>query len=231
MESQVFQSALIVSNVSIGESVRHVILKPVAPLPYQPGQFFIVRLKDEQGEHIERSYSAANWGTSGTLEFVVRIEPHGKMSGLIDHLKTDDKIEIKGPFGKFGELHAETKKIVLIAGGVGISPIRSMIHQWDRDGKQRNAQLFYGFRTTKDFLFREELEAYQDLEILPSISEEDPNWSGAKGFIHEQLMGNVFPAESTTDAFICGPPVMVKAAREKLLELGYERKQIHVEAW
>lgn len=229
-----FVSVTVLSNELIGASIRSLKVRSTEALSYHPGQFFILRMRDEAGEAVERSYSAANWTTGEQLRFVIRIETHGHMSGLIDRLQEGDTFDIKGPFGTFGEVSAETQKLVMIAGGVGISPIHSMLQHWHEHGQQVPAQLFYGFRSGRDYLFREELEGYArqgKLRIFTAVSEADPEWTGAKGYIHELLEGRVFAPEATTEAYICGPPPMVKAAREQLYELGFERKMVHVEAW
>lgn len=234
MESQTFYTAEVLSNESVGEHVCYLKISPPKAFQYHPGQFFILRLRDGNGENIERSYSAANWDDSGVLEFVVRIEPHGQMSSMIDQLKEGDQIDIKGPFGRFGDVPADTKKLVLIAGGVGISPIRSMLQKTLSNGDEFPVQLFYGFRTGADFLFEEEIRTASEqdrIDVIPAVSEADEKWDGATGFIHESLEGKVFEPGEGVHAYICGPPPMVKAARQQLYDLGFERKAVHVEAW
>lgn len=234
---QSFYQAEVVSNESIGKGVRYLIIKPPQALSYEPGQFFILRLRDDKGELVERSYSAANYDQSGRIEFVIRIEPDGHMSGLIDYLETGFLLDIKGPFGRFGfgSIQQPIEKLVLIAGGVGISPLRSMIQKSFSSHDDYPLQLFYGFRNPEDFLFRKELEEYSTQErfdLIPSISQAgQQDWTGNVGYITDFLEGTIFPPESGAQCCICGPPPMVKSTREKLFELGFERSAVHVEAW
>ena len=146
-------------------------------------------------------------------------------------------IDIKGPFGRFGypTLPEDTQKLVLIAGGVGISPLRSMLQKAVMDNSSFPIQLFYGFRNPQDYLFADELKTLSQsgrLEVLASISQgQDQEWDGMRGYISEALPEKIFSPEEGVNCFICGPPPMVKSTREKLFDLGFERKQVHVEAW
>ncbi|MDF2379117.1 MAG: FAD-binding oxidoreductase [Candidatus Gracilibacteria bacterium] len=234
MDQQTFHTADVISNESVGEHVRYLVITPPTSFEYHPGQFFILRLRDANGENVERSYSAANWDDSGQLQFVVRIEEHGQMSSLIDKLENGDQIDIKGPFGRFGDVPDDTKKLILIAGGVGISPIRGILQKTVKNQDDFPVQVFYGFRTGDDFLFQDEIMTAAEAErvsVIPAISEADAEWTGNTGYIHESLEGTVVEPGEGVHAYICGPPPMVKAARQKLYDLGFERGAVHVEAW
>ncbi|MDP2691772.1 MAG: FAD-dependent oxidoreductase [bacterium] len=228
----------VLSNDLIGESVRHLVISTPEPIPYQAGQFFLMRLRDTEGNYVERSYSVANFDENGELRFVIRIDSKGHMSQLINALIPGDPVDIKGPFGHFGyqSLPELPQKLVLIAGGVGISPFYSMAQHSFLKQESFPIQLFYGFRRPDDYLFRTELEGFAEaprLQIFPAISEEGeyPDWNGKRGYIGDCLDGDIFPPEPGTHCYICGPPVMVKATRDKLFELGFDRHHIHVEAW
>ncbi len=219
----------------IGDQVRYLVLRPETPISYLPGQFVMLRLKNADGNLVVLSFSLANWDDSGQLEFVIRIDPKGQMTPLIDELQAGEQIDVKGPFGHFGaEMDDRCNKVVFIAGGVGISPLRGLALKAFADKSSFPMQLFYGFRSGSDYLFQSELEQLatdERLELYPAISEEDPAWEGATGYIHENLDGKIFKAAEGVHCFICGPPLMVKATRNQLLEMGFERSAIHVEAW
>lgn len=227
-----YLAARIISNTMVGENVSHLKVSLSQALAFEAGQFFMLRLRGSTGDFIERSYSAANFSSGDILEFVIRIEAYGQMSALIPSLSPESLIDVKGPFGKFGRmsLKEDPKKIILIAGGVGISPFRSFIQQSLFRGESFPIELFYGFRTGKDFLFQEEFKNSDRLKVIPAISEEDTTWTGERGFISEILSEYLQP-DPESQIFICGPPPMVKATREKLFSLGFDRKQVHVEAW
>ena len=193
------------------------------------------------------------------LEFIIRLEPHGKMSEHIAHLNVGDTLNIKGPFGRFGECHiASPTELIFIAGGVGIAPIRSMIqyHVGKRTEEQENhpalslepstfphtgsqthipkLSLYYAFRNPTEYLFREELESLansgQLTQLITSSSEQDPDWSGNTGYITDHLRPHLTHTP-TQAVFLCGPPPMVDSVRKLLSEMGYDRRQIHLEAW
>ncbi len=212
-----YYPAKIIHNQAIGEHVRWLRLETDEVITPEPGQFFMLRLANAEGELVERSYSIANFSNGKIFEFVIRIEPEGRMSSLIPQLKTGDRVHLKGPFGRFGFIPQGALKLCLIAGGVGIAPIRSIIQKY---AAQFKIQLFYGFRAHHDFLFEQELQSY-GFELITNTG----------GYISDSLEGKIFAPDLATHTFICGPPPMVKATREKLFTLGFDRNHVHVEAW
>jgi len=234
MNSSLYTSAVVISNQPIGNQIRHLKIKADEPMPYEAGQFFILQLHHGSGECIERSYSVANFSNGPLIEFVVRIEAQGKMTQLIDRLTPGDQLSLKGPFGHFGSISDSIDQLILVAGGVGISPFRSILQKSFQRKETFPIQLFYGFRTPQDFLFREELEHYTStgrLTLIPLASEGAIDGEGRTGFISDFLKGNIFSPKENTHCLVCGPPLMVKATKEKLLSLGFDRRQIHLEAW
>jgi NAD(P)H-flavin reductase len=233
----IFYESQVVSNDELNAGIRHLIISPAEKIPYEAGQFFMLRLKDEKGTTVERSYSVANYDDSGQIEFAIRIEKHGQMTSLIDKLVVGDTIDLKGPFGRFGfgALPKDFKKLVLIAGGVGIAPLRSMIQKSFQGNADFPMQLFYGYRNIEDHLFREEFDEYAKddrFSITSSVSQHtDDTPEINNGYITDYLDGKIFEAHEGTHVCICGPPPMVKSTRAKLFELGFERSNVHVEAW
>jgi len=232
-----YHSVQVISNELVANSLRFLKLDTGQNISYEAGQFFILRLRDPQGNYTERSYSVANYSNDNILEFAIRIEEHGKMTSLIDMLNAEDKIDLKGPFGNFGYpfLKDELKKLVLIAGGVGIAPIRSMLEKTFSGGDTFPIQLFYGFRNQNEFLFTEELNNYEKserLELITSASNDESQSDLTNhGYITEYFSEKLYPAETGNHCYICGPPPMVKDSREKLFTLGFSRDQVHIEAW
>ena len=232
-----YHTAKVISNDLIGPKIRHLKIETSEQIKFEAGQFVMMRIRDDQGEFVERAYSIANYTESGPIEFVVRITPDGKMSQLIDDLRPRTQADIKGPFGKFGlnAITAGHDKIVLIAAGVGIAPMRSIIQRSFQRRDSFPIQLFYGFRASQEFLFQQEFEKYKSsgrFSLISAISEPGENNEGShKGYITGCLQGNIFLPDEKTQCFICGPPEMVKDCREKLYSLGFDRTQVHVEAW
>jgi NAD(P)H-flavin reductase len=206
------------------------------PIPFRAGQFVLLNHTTADGSSIERSYSIANAPAKDNhLEFVIRLVPNGAMSTVIKTIRIGQEVTIKGAFGRFGEIGSDLKNgIICIAGGVGISPIRSIIQSQIASSNHPPLSLFWGFRTPKDYLFQSELEQYkaqghlQRLEV--SISDESSDWSGHKGYCHH-LVQQQLRVVSEKAIFICGPPPMVDETKKVLLEMGFNRKQIHLEAW
>ncbi len=208
-------------------------LKIEADVDFKPGQFIMLKRPDYE---VKRSYSIANSPFDrGYLEFVIRINENGKLTPKLKELKEGDEVEYDGPFGKF-IFKEEDRETLFIAGGAGISPIRSMLRYAIRKGtfKQSKFWLFFGFNTVDDFIFREEFEGYdKDIDnftFVASVLEPPEGWKYEVGFVmpaiekrFESLAGKV--------AYLCGPPPMVKAVREFLERMGMSKEDINFEQW
>jgi 3-phenylpropionate/trans-cinnamate dioxygenase ferredoxin reductase subunit len=124
---------------------------------------------------------------------------------------------------------------VFIAGGVGITPIMSMLCTLaDRDDR-RSLLLIYANNTWEEITFREELEALQqqlDLEIVHVLGEPPDGWDGETGYVTADILERLIPAQRNSRAyFICGPDPMMDAVEQGLTELGVSLANIHGERY
>jgi anthranilate 1,2-dioxygenase reductase component len=229
-------TATILSIESPTPTVRKLILEPSMHLNFTPGQFVLMSVLSEEGGTVERSYSIGNAPQkNGHMEFLIRLVEKGQMSNLIPQFQEGQELLIKGPYGRFGQLGSDAKSgIICIAGGVGISPVRSIIQSQIQKKDHPPLSLFWGFRKPEDYIYQQEFENYksqghlQRLEV--SISDPSSVWSGHKGYCHELIQNRLQVVDSKA-IFICGPPPMVDETKKVLLEMGFDRKQIHLEAW
>lgn len=190
-------------------------------------------------ESLQRAYSMANHpGEKGVIMLNVRVAtppphhpkvPPGAMSSYIFSLKPGDEVEISGPFGDFYARETETEMIFL-GGGAGMAPLRSIIFdQLLRVKTRRKISYWYGARSLKELFYDEDfkkLEAEHDnFSWHVALSEPQPedNWEGLTGFIHEVLYKEYLkdhPAPEDCEYYLCGPPMLLMAAREMLENLG-----------
>lgn len=203
---------------------------------YLPGQFLFVTLL--RGRGLPREEHPFTVSSSPTHEGSISITPKesGDFTSTLGKTEAGDGAAIMAPFGRFSYLlKPEMPRIVMIAGGIGITPMMSMLRYMRDKGYRKPVMLIYACRTREDVTFREELEAMALsegsplLEIVIVLSKPDASWEGERGYVDreklERLAGNV----SNTAFFICGPPPMMGKVNAELLEMGADRRNIHME--
>jgi ferredoxin-NADP reductase/Fe-S-cluster-containing hydrogenase component 2 len=206
------------------------------PFDYLPGQFLTLHIAPG-GTATKRSYTIASTPTwRDRIEITVKREDHGLVSRwLHDELKPGDEVEVEAPSGTFHFTGAEADSILLIGGGVGITPMMSAARYLTETGWPGVAHLVLGFRTPADFIFRDEIAALQarnpNLRVTATMSRADGSWGGRKGQIDAALLAEVVPDIASVRSHICGPPPMMDAVKTALLGLGVPTEQIRTEAF
>lgn len=201
-----------------------------------PGQFHFIRLFRGRGlpreEHHFTISSAPHH--RGFLESTIKAS--GDFTSTIDRTKEGDEAAIQGPFGRFSYvLHPERKNLVFIAGGIGITPIMSMIR--DMAGKTDQgyrAVLLYANQTEQDIVFRQELEELArnqetDLDIRYFLAHPPEGWEGETGHITREKIRQYCPEPKEQDFYICGPPPMMKNIIKHLKSMKVKNGQIFFE--
>ena len=158
------------------------------------------------------------------------------MSNHLLSLNSGDAITFQGPFGNF-ILHPPMRDTLFIATGTGIAPIRSMLH-WllaaeDRH-EGRQLSLLFGARTEQDLYYREEFEQlaakHDNFYFLPSLSRAPAGWQGLRGYVQTHV-NEIVGSRTDMHAYICGLAKMVKANRDLLKSLGWDRTSIRYERY
>lgn len=207
--------------------------------------FNLWQYESKVDEHVLRAYSMANYPLEkGIIMLNVRIAsppprsegiPPGKMSSFIFNLKPGDKVTISGPFGEFFAKDTQNE-MVFIGGGAGMAPMRS--HIFDQLGRiktDRKISFWYGARSKKEIFYQEDFDKLAaendnfDWHIALSDPQEEDNWDGLTGFIHNVLFEQYLkdhPAPEDCEYYMCGPPVMNQAVISMLEDLGVERENI-----
>jgi len=228
-----------VENVT--HNVKTLRFKPAdgrkVPFDYLPGQFLTLHISPH-GIPTKRSYTIASTPTwRDRIEITVKREDHGLVSRwLHDELRLGDEVEIEAPNGTFVFSGNEAESIVLIGGGVGITPMMSVVRYLTDTGWSGTIYLILGFRAPRDFIFREELAALQarnpNLRVVVTTSNPGSEpWPGPVGHIDAALLASVVPDIQTRRAHICGPPSMMEAVKAALLKLSVPFAQIKTEAF
>jgi ferredoxin-NADP reductase len=211
----------------------------VLPINFLPGQTLTVAIAQD-GKLVRRSYTIASSPSQHDYaEITVKHEEGGSVSGYLhDHVKEGDQLECSGPSGSFIFTGRECKCILLIGGGVGITPLMSVIRylyltdrSWPGD-----IYLLYGIHALPDFIFRAELEYLQrrhpNLHVVVTVSHpEGIDWKGPTGRITKELIAQSVPDLASRYVHLCGPVSLMEAVRKALVELGVPAERIKTEAF
>lgn len=208
----------------------------------------LLDLGSDTSEPTTRAYSLANPPQDDThIVLVVRLAvppgqaapgtPPGRASSYIFSLEAGDEVAVSGPFGEF---HAQptTSEMMLIAGGAGIAPIRSIALDQLARGTTRRLSLWYGVRNPAelcfDAQFRELAARHSNFSYHAAISDPDPesHWIGFTGFIHAVVHEHYLkqhPAPEEIEYYLCGPPLMSAAVVQMLGSLGVDHANIRLD--
>lgn len=194
---------------------------------------------------VSRAYSMANYPEEkGIVMLNVRIAspppsapdaPPGKVSSYLFNLKPGDKVTISGPYGEFFAKDTDNE-MIFVGGGAGMAPMRSHIFdQLKRLHSNRKISYWYGARTLREVFYVEDFDKlareHENFQWHVGLSEPLPEdrWEGATGFIHNILYNHYLkehPAPEECEYYLCGPPMMLKAVRKMLDDLGVDSENV-----
>ncbi|MBW0159574.1 NADH:ubiquinone reductase (Na(+)-transporting) subunit F [Sedimentimonas flavescens] len=203
------------------------------------------QMRSVSNEKVARAYSIANRPEdAGHAVFNIRLAvppagqeqdiPPGIVSSWLFSRKPGDLVEASGPFGDF-HVEPSDREMIFIGGGVGMAPLRAMIHEQIALGHNRPMRYFYGARSAADLFYVDEFEtiaaSHPSFEWTPALSDPAPGdrWTGATGFIHDTVRAALsrHAAPEECEYYLCGPPVMISAVLNTLAKLGVEPQSIH----
>ncbi|TAG12042.1 MAG: FAD-dependent oxidoreductase [Sphingobacteriia bacterium] len=213
---------------------------------FEPGQFITFDLPiHEQRNKRWRSYSISS-APDGTniIELVIVLMEDGLGTPyLFNEVKVGSELILRGPQGKFTMPVELNKDLYLICTGTGIAPFRSMVHYIAaHDIAHQNIHIIFGCRTLGDSLYEAELKALEqtlpNFFFHPCFSRETELQSGQyKGYVHhayQQLIANNKEVDGSLPPayfYFCGWKNMVDEAKQNILALGYDKKDIHLELY
>ncbi|WP_170401917.1 FAD-binding oxidoreductase [Ruegeria arenilitoris] len=214
-------------------------------LPFEAGQFLTLRVQPEGRAPVARTYTVSSAPADACYRISVKREPGGSVSNhLHDTFSVGDLIEIQAPKGQFFLNPSETRPAVLFAGGVGITPMISMVRHVLNEGLRtrhtRNLTVFHAAQTVAQRAFHADLrraEASGDGEIryVSVISRPEQGTRAgvdfdAAGYITPALIRDTLPLDDH-DFFLCGPPSFMQAIYDMLRELGVRDGRIFAESF
>ena len=200
----------------------------------EAGQHVDVRLTAPDGYQATRSYSLARAGDLEEIELAVQRLPDGEVSPfLVDDLELDDRVELRGPLGKWFVWRADqTQPVQLIAGGSGVVPLVAMMRAHAEARSTVSMQLLYSLRSPAEALYDEELRrlAPYARTTMHYTRELPAGWRQKPGRLDPaSLELHSLPPERRPVIYICGPTGFVESVSTQLTALGHNPADIRTE--
>jgi len=206
---------------------------------YKPGQFITLSLEID-GKKVLRSYSLSSTPSRPhTLEITVKRVPGGLVSNwLADNIKLGQLIKVRGPSGKFTCFEYPARKILLIGGGSGITPVMSMCRWIVDTTADVDVRFFVSARSPRDIIFRKELELmsarHSGLQVVvttTSMGGGTESWMGYSGRVCDRMFEMVASDIRERHIFMCGPEPFMVAVKEILRGMGFPLANLHTESF
>jgi ferredoxin-NADP reductase len=200
---------------------------------HRAGQHLDIRLTDEDGYVAERSYSIASAPGEPVAITVERLDDGEVSPYLTDELRAGDDLELRGPIG--GYFVWEPKNggpLLLLAGGSGVVPLRSILRHRERTGSKVPVRLLYSSRTLNDVIYRAEFDQpASGVEVIHTLTRnQPPGWSGYARRVDAALLAEVaWPTAAMPLAYACGPTSFVEALSQALVQAGYPPERVKTE--
>ncbi len=223
-------------------TVRSFYLAPVdggAALEYQAGQHLPIRVTRDERVLI-RTYTLSSAPADSLYRISVKREDAGEVSRYLhDHVAVGDVLEARGPQGAFYLDTAATRPVLLIGGGVGVTPMVSMArhiaHEAVRTRQWRPTTIFHAARTLEEQAFAHTFKGIARasggaVRYVSLLSEADPAEADVIGHLDADVLRAVLALDDY-EAYLCGPPGFMQAAYDALRSLGVADERIHAESF
>lgn len=219
--------ALIEDIIVETSTIKTFVLRPTQDFSFKTGQFIELTLPGI-GEAPFTPSSDPN--VKDKIE--VTIMKAGRVTSLLHSMPRNTIVGIRGPYGKGYPLDKfEGKDIVIVGGGVGLAPLRSLLFSLFAEIHRFNkVVLRYGSRTSQDVVYRNLLPEWakkDKVDVVTTVDIGDPSWPGNVGLVTTIL--NDLPVDlKKAVVIVCGPPIMMKFVTLKLLDLGFKGEDIYL---
>lgn len=224
-------SATVLHLEDIAAQTRRLIVELDSDMEFHAGQYCELLVPGTSGTG--RQYSMANPPSEKRrLEFHVKCAPGGIATEgwIFRTLEVGERISLRGPLGQFGLAGTQAEPAILIGGGTGLAPLKSIVRQTLDHGLAPALYLYHGGRRSVDLYdveyFDELARRHSNFHYRPALSEEQ--WGRATGLITDVVLGD-FASCKGMSAFVCGPPTMVEAAVRGLKRRRMAPRLIHRE--
>ncbi|MBN1869758.1 MAG: FAD/NAD(P)-binding protein [Candidatus Omnitrophica bacterium] len=208
-------------------TIKTLRLKPKEEISFKAGQFIELSIPGVgEGPFTPSSRSSVK------EELHVSIMKVGKVTERVHQLKEGDIVGLRGPFGNGYPLDEfKGKDVLVVGGGCGFAPLRSLMYSFfEMSGELKSLYFRGGCRTSKEMVFKDETAEWakrKDLNLRLTVDKGDETWKGHVGLV-TTILDDVKIHYPEGIAIVCGPPIMMKFATLKLLEMGFQDKNIYL---
>ncbi len=189
-------------------------------LQYLAGQYIDLHHPDFEPRAFSIAHAPSN---DGLIELHVRLIEGGKFTNFIfNQLKEKSLLQLEGPKGDFFFREESKKPVILMAGGTGFAPVKSIVEHAIATKLNREIYLYWGVRDALDLymdLPQQWADEYDNIHFVPILSQPNEKWQGRKGLVHEGILED-FEDLTGYEVYACGPPEMVKSAAKSFVEQG-----------
>lgn len=209
-------------------------LPPGERIDFKAGQFvqFYSKPYGKVKEEVFRAYSISSRASEHDhIELLIRLVPGGLLTTYVHTvLKVGDQVRLSGPYGDF-YLRGNCDEMVMIAGGSGLAPIRSLVYDVIEKGLDINMRFFFGANTVRDLYYIDEFRQIEkdhpNFTFIPCVATPNPedNWTGPTGFVTVALKEQVADGNNK-EAYLCGSPGMLNACIDILKDKGFTEDRI-----
>jgi ferredoxin-NADP reductase len=199
---------------------------------FKPGQYMTVTIKSGDIELMHPFSISSSPTDQDFIEFTKKLTT-SEYSTRLREMNYGDWAQIDGPYGKF-TCECEYEKILLLAGGIGITPFFSIMKYCTDNKKTTNIVLVYGSRSEQEIAFRQQIDEMQasnsNLRVIYILNQASSSWKGRVGFVTTELIQQEVSDYRDRVFYACGPPVMVSAMQKLVNALGLPENQLKLEA-
>lgn len=203
---------------------------------FLPGQFHFLTFKSSGGVPPEEHHFTISSSPANRHYVTSTIKALGDFTSQIGSLRPGDRVRIQAPFGRFSyPLYPEEKELVFLTGGIGITPLMSMLRHMRDTERTIPVTLFYANRAEEDIVFKEELDALEAdehfrLKVVHILSHPAEGWNGESGHLSKDMIQRHLDSpQGERGYYLCGPKALVKAAEEILRDMGVSDRRLHTE--
>jgi len=205
---------------------------------YLPGQFHFVTFYRDPDLPVEEHHWTISSSPTQKEFLSSAIKASGDFTATMDRTKPGDTAGVQGPFGRFSYLlHPDEKSFLFIAGGIGITPLMSMLRHMRDAGATAPVVLLYANKDQDHIAFKKELSEMQSagsppLKVLHVLSRSGKDWQGKTGHIDPSMIKRFRGDDpAATGFYVCGPKGLQSAALETLKDLDVPESRIHTEVF
>ena len=205
---------------------------------FKPGQFVTLELEIE-GQQVMRSYTiSSSPSVPYSFSITVKLDTNGLVSNwLHSNLNEGDQLAVHGPVGLFNCIDFPARKVLLLSGGVGITPVMSMARWWFDTNADVDITFVHSARTPKDIVFQRELDHMASrisnfsLHLICEKIESGQAWHGYRGYLDQIKLEMIAEDFLEREVFCCGPAPYMNAVKKLLQANGFDMDHYHEESF